>query len=56
MNLYDFGLSTDLPLLQSYTYFYCLTQGSAKPPPWAILSRGFAAKISRRCKSDKLLG
>ena len=24
--------------------FYCRTQGSAKPPPWAILGRSFAAK------------
>ena len=29
---------------ESYALFVAGTQGSAKPPPWAILCRGFAAK------------
>jgi hypothetical protein len=42
MNLYDFCLSTDLPLLQSGQRLKLYTQGSAKPPPWAQFCNRFA--------------
>jgi hypothetical protein len=37
-----------LSLLQSYPIFGTDTQSSAKPPPWAIRCRGFAAKTFQR--------
>jgi hypothetical protein len=46
-----------LSLLQSYALFVADTQGSAKPPPWAIIYSALRASIARHdnCTSDRTL-
>jgi hypothetical protein len=51
---YDSAFGLILSLFQSYALFAPGTQGSAKPPPWAIILPALRASIVAHPKSDTL--